>query len=98
KKKLVILTFLILLKPCVKYRLKTRCPTTAGPIIKSALSGERIKRSMLIKLFRWKIMPCFILSRSEEHTSELQSRFDLVCRVLLEKKNGAGFAPHAVRV
>src|SRR5699024_11488322 len=28
-------------------------------------------------------IPCF---RSEEHTSELQSRFDLVCRLLLEKK------------
>src|SRR5699024_12696528 len=27
------------------------------------------------------------LQRSEEHTSELQSRFDLVCRLLLEKKN-----------
>ena len=26
------------------------------------------------------------LKRSEEHTSELQSRFDLVCRLLLEKK------------
>src|SRR5207247_11099502 len=26
------------------------------------------------------------LSRSEEHTSELQSRVDLVCRLLLEKK------------
>src|SRR5699024_11874750 len=25
--------------------------------------------------------------RSEEHTSELQSRLDLVCRLLLEKKN-----------
>src|SRR5207249_7001821 len=29
--------------------------------------------------------PCTL--RSEEHTSELQSRFDLVCRLLLEKKN-----------
>src|SRR5207249_7873071 len=29
---------------------------------------------------------CSVLSRSEEHTSELQSRFDLVCRLLLEKK------------
>src|SRR5699024_3458505 len=28
-----------------------------------------------------------IKHRSEEHTSELQSRFDLVCRLLLEKKN-----------
>src|SRR5690349_22523775 len=26
-------------------------------------------------------------TRSEEHTSELQSRRDLVCRLLLEKKN-----------
>src|SRR5699024_5040761 len=30
--------------------------------------------------------PMFSL-RSEEHTSELQSRFDLVCRLLLEQKN-----------
>src|SRR5699024_7196593 len=27
-----------------------------------------------------------VYSRSEEHTSELQSRFDIVCRLLLEKK------------
>src|SRR5699024_11917622 len=27
-----------------------------------------------------------LYNRSEEHTSELQSRFDLVCRLLLEKK------------
>src|SRR5699024_11730994 len=30
--------------------------------------------------------PWLPTSRSEEHTSELQSRFDLVCRLLLEKK------------
>src|SRR5207249_9484523 len=30
--------------------------------------------------------PSCARSRSEEHTSELQSRFDLVCRLLLEKK------------
>src|SRR5699024_12548955 len=28
---------------------------------------------------------------SEEHTSELQSRFDIVCRLLLEKKNSVNF-------
>src|SRR5260221_7814657 len=28
-------------------------------------------------------------TRSEEHTSELQSHSDLVCRLLLEKKNGS---------
>src|SRR6266704_6304216 len=31
------------------------------------------------------VMPGSV-ARSEEHTSELQSRFDLVCRLLLEKK------------
>src|SRR5699024_11436074 len=31
--------------------------------------------------------PSAEIDRSEEHTSELQSRFDLVCRLLLEKKN-----------
>src|SRR5437868_11332479 len=31
-------------------------------------------------------LPPLITQRSEEHTSELQSRFDLVCRLLLEKK------------
>src|SRR5699024_11946560 len=31
-------------------------------------------------------LPSASRSRSEEHTSELQSRFDLVCRLLLEKK------------
>src|SRR5438309_9346956 len=34
-----------------------------------------------IKLFKQK--------RSEEHTSELQSQFHLVCRLLLEIKNGS---------
>src|SRR5438067_10166560 len=31
--------------------------------------------------------------RSEEHTPELQSRFDLVCRLLLEKKKKAYAKP-----
>src|SRR2546422_7388769 len=33
--------------------------------------------------------------RSEEHTSELQSRLHLVCRLLLEKKNNPPAPPHA---
>src|SRR5437660_3322224 len=38
--------------------------------------------------FQAHITPCFSpgLERSEEHTSELQSRGQLVCRLLLEKK------------
>src|SRR5258706_4161461 len=33
---------------------------------------------------------CSFMSRSEEHTSELQSLTNLVCRLLLEKKNNQG--------
>src|SRR5207249_7720019 len=33
-------------------------------------------------------------ARSEEHTSELQSRFDLVCRLLLEKKKNRLLVQH----
>src|SRR2546428_9691654 len=37
------------------------------------------------------------VERSEEHTSELQSRSDLVCRLLLEKKNnGPALNPHRI--
>src|SRR5687768_18082754 len=32
---------------------------------------------------------CIWMKRSEEHTSELQSRLHLVCRLLLEKKKNA---------
>src|SRR5687768_17802206 len=39
---------------------------------------------------------CFF-TRSEEHTSELQSRLHLVCRLLLEKKNYNTMPPHAIR-
>src|SRR5205809_1902218 len=35
--------------------------------------------------------PCS--SRSEEHTSELQSRLHLVCRLLLEKKKKLNYSP-----
>src|SRR5207248_8407878 len=34
------------------------------------------------------VVPAPRRARSEEHTSELQSPYDLVCRLLLEKKKG----------
>src|SRR5690554_7064408 len=37
-------------------------------------------------LCRVKKKSCYMTDRSEEHTSELQSRPHLVCRLLLEKK------------
>src|SRR2546428_7254216 len=43
--------------------------------------------------------PAASLERSEEHTSELQSRSDLVCRLLLEKKKKKhSTARHARRI
>src|SRR2546422_1096667 len=36
--------------------------------------------------------------RSEEHTSELQSRLHLVCRLLLEKKNTLPITTHDLRI
>src|SRR3712207_8772483 len=46
--------------------------------------------------------PCSDAARSEEHTSELQSRQYLVCRLLLEKKNDhyphLSLLEHLVRV
>src|SRR3712207_7131936 len=38
------------------------------------------------KLTQRKVFPSYVIVRSEEHTSELQSRQYLVCRLLLEKK------------
>src|SRR5699024_11734962 len=54
--------------------------------------SSNILRSVIMPInycqIRRKSAPSFVnwLGRSEEHTSELQSRFDLVCRLLLEKK------------
>src|SRR6266403_2958976 len=45
------------------------------------------RRSSNARAFR---IGCGPASRSEEHTSELQSRRDLVCRLLLEKKKKWG--------
>src|SRR5690625_6319301 len=45
-------------------------------IFDGAYSGERL----------WPVV-VYLAARSEEHTSELQSRGHLVCRLLLEKKN-----------
>ena len=40
-----------------------------------------------IKDYAYYVLGKGVLERSEEHTSELQSRRNLVCRLLLEKKN-----------
>src|SRR6266704_4723504 len=50
---------------------------------KSLWSAVEIPRARLLYFWPRAQSTC---TRSEEHTSELQSRFDLVCRLLLEKK------------
>src|SRR2546428_2912885 len=57
-------------------------PSMARSISLSAASGLFIGREATKP---GKRSGCFA-TRSEEHTSELQSRSDLVCRLLLEKK------------
>src|SRR5438309_3513789 len=62
--------------PCVGHRAvraRHRAGRLAVPVFSPARAGvrERAARAR---------------SRSEEHTSELQSQFHLVCRLLLEKK------------
>src|SRR5699024_12221953 len=52
-------------------------------------NGKVISYQQVIIVSYWyqRVMPMALITcRSEEHTSELQSRFDLVCRLLLEKK------------
>src|SRR2546422_5540243 len=56
-----------------------RCPATPAPICQ--LRPDRACHCYLQR----PVSPA-ALHRSEEHTSELQSRLHLVCRLLLEKK------------
>src|SRR5437868_8632677 len=59
---------------CVTYR----CPAEVHqPLVSACEANQHVYRMDTGQLFPM---------RSEEHTSELQSRFDLVCRLLLEKK------------
>src|SRR5204863_7577709 len=56
--------------------------STAATCVRKCVRGTRSRRSRIWRAARG--------SRSEEHTSELQSRRDLVCRLLLEKKKKKG--------
>src|SRR5690625_6674583 len=66
-----------LLITCCKTRRPPRCRTTFSSSLRVLLS-----RNSLLSRRRQ--------TRSEEHTSELQSRGHLVCRLLLEKKKKDG--------
>src|SRR2546428_9151971 len=56
---------------------------------KASIAFDRPKATLTLVAdddFKMKALFDVLQSRSEEHTSELQSRSDLVCRLLLEKK------------
>src|SRR5258707_10787503 len=68
----------------------------ALPISRRCFSARRTRRPARRRTPRstwsgcgrksWRPLPSKVADRSEEHTSELQSRQYLVCRLLLEKK------------
>src|SRR3712207_6916780 len=57
-------------------------PRLGGLVMEQRRGGEGTKSLTGEDLVGWPLLP----QRSEEHTSELQSRQYLVCRLLLEKK------------
>src|SRR2546427_3307908 len=61
--------------------------TSTGPIIVAA-GNDRLfaKLAGVLGHLEWAADPRYATNRSEEHTSELQSQSNLVCRLLLEKK------------
>src|SRR5699024_11969222 len=66
----------------------TECEECTGQVMEERDAAfTALARTALPKLSKALRTVLDVCARSEEHTSELQSRFDLVCRLLLEKKN-----------
>src|SRR5690606_41913160 len=63
-----------------------------GSLIDAALRYDR--QGGLLTVTEWEKITA--IARSEEHTSELQSREKLVCRLLLEKKNEYNLKNHPI--
>src|SRR5207249_6896665 len=67
-------------------RVSPGCSYPAMISTESVLEGSSSNRIPFGKVAEESRIPKMVeMGRSEEHTSELQSRFDLVCRLLLEK-------------
>src|SRR5689334_23509615 len=74
----------------------------ALPILESAVTVKVVALLSRPAVFCAVTSPLCVaaLDRSEEHTSELQSQFHLVCRLLLEKKKmcSTSMLRHCIRV
>src|SRR5690348_18192245 len=70
---------------CVEYMPRLRPLPASSPRSVSRRTGRIPSRATT--------SAASMMSRSEEHTSELQSPVDLVCRLLLEKKNKTADEP-----
>src|SRR3712207_8676987 len=62
------------------------CPHLGGPLHEGQIEGDTVTCPWHGSVFRLTDGKLCHGPRSEEHTSELQSRQYLVCRLLLEKK------------
>src|SRR5687768_17752465 len=63
----------------------------ALPIFRRIIAGKILSHEQTRNFTKdlqiiFRVLSCLFVARSEEHTSELQSRLQLVCRLLLEKK------------
>src|SRR3712207_8363871 len=70
--------------------------TSIGPGTHTAAGGGRQPTDARTRSCRSRRAACVGRARSEEHTSELQSRQYLVCRLLLEKKQIKNINTHIV--
>src|SRR3712207_8472434 len=61
--------------------------TVSSSVTQRATGGDRNHQLVVYTRMGATVVLFLLAGRSEEHTSELQSRQYLVCRLLLEKKN-----------
>src|SRR5207247_9944822 len=76
--------------PSTRLRSGKRMPREDSWLLRWRFTTRRFsmpRKNALTRSLLLFVAVAILLLRSEEHTSELQSRVDLVCRLLLEKKN-----------
>src|SRR5690625_6066039 len=89
---LLVVTFVLSLLLNVALDFFWDLRSSTSPNIEALYESRRrlldLDTPAIVRYFKWLagVGGCAIGQRSEEHTSELQSRGHLVCRLLLEKK------------